>query len=243
MGTVVSRCPVRNGAHKQKAEKEKLDDVHSKACDTRECKKNSSSLWPWIHAVKDIKNLCSGCVELPVEICPHLYLGDKQSARQIGILRKLNITHVLNMAGPEGESRDILYRALDITYCRLDAEDEEGYALVEKHFVKARDFIDGARCSGGACLVHCVAGINRSGLIAVAEYMLHEHQPVLKALAHCRRLRGDALLGNRSFQRQLVELADAHGLLGERPEGYSDEAPPPVAPPPRAASALDRLVR
>jgi hypothetical protein len=43
------------------------------------------------------------------------------------------------------------------------------------------------------------------------------------------------LLWNKSFIKQLCQLADRRGLLGSRPEGYTDEpiatalGPPPTA--------------
>ena len=37
--------------------------------------------------------------------------------------------------------------------------------MLAKHFEAASAFIRAAAAAGGRCLVHCVAGINRSGLL------------------------------------------------------------------------------
>ena len=40
------------------------------------------------------------------------------------------------------------------------------------------------------CLVHCAAGINRSGFVAGAALLLHTRLPVLEAVARLRAARG-----------------------------------------------------
>ena len=47
-------------------------------------------------------------------------------------------------------------------------------------------------------VVHCHAGINRSGVIAAALMMLRTNSSVLETVAHCRRQRGNAFLWNRT---------------------------------------------
>jgi hypothetical protein len=65
----------------------------------------------------------------------------------------------------------------------------------------------------GLVLVHCAAGINRSGALAVAYVMHRERMPLLEAARHCAAQRGP-LLWNRGFREQLVQFARAEGLLG-----------------------------
>ena len=48
-----------------------------------------------------------------------------------------------------------------------------------------------ARCP--RCLVHCAAGINRSGFIAGAELLLHTRLPLLEVVARLRAARGVAM--------------------------------------------------
>mmetsp|Transcript_46315 Transcript_46315/g.92870 ORF Transcript_46315/g.92870 Transcript_46315/m.92870 type:complete len:121 (+) Transcript_46315:480-842(+) len=89
--------------------------------------------------------------------------------------------------------------------------------MLAKHLSEAREFIAAARDSGGKCVVHCVAGINRSGVTVAAEHMLTTRQNVLEVVAHCRKQRGNVFLSNKSFQEELVALARAHDLLGPKP--------------------------
>lgn len=59
--------------------------------------------------------------------------------------------------------------------------------------------------------MHCVAGINRSGVLVAAARMLDERTSVLATVKHCRAQRGSTFLWNESFQEQLVALARREG--------------------------------
>eukprot|EP00747_Dinoflagellata_sp_TGD_P191113 gnl/TRDRNA2_/TRDRNA2_54059_c0_seq1.p1 gnl/TRDRNA2_/TRDRNA2_54059_c0~~gnl/TRDRNA2_/TRDRNA2_54059_c0_seq1.p1 ORF type:complete len:221 (+),score=37.47 gnl/TRDRNA2_/TRDRNA2_54059_c0_seq1:82-744(+) len=204
----------------------------------------SQPIWSWVHALRHEQRsgLLPEVKALPVDILPHLLLGDKSSARDIGRLKADGITHVLNVAGLEGMNKDIDYAGCGMSYLSLDGEDEHGYPMLARHLASARAFVEQAKAAGGRCLVHCVAGINRSGVIVAAELMLSERLPVLEAVARCRQARGRSFLWNKSFQEELIGLAQHHDLLGERPEGFSDEPPPSVLPPPAARDAFKRLL-
>ena len=75
---------------------------------------------------------------------------------------------------------------------------------------------------GGKVIVHCMSGINRSGLIAIAACMVLERMPLLEAVRLAKIKRGN-ILTNESFRHQLCDLAAAEDLLGDKPTGYSDE--------------------
>lgn len=145
--------------------------------------------------------------ELPVKIMEHLYLGDIIAAEDVARLRALGITHVLQCADTKAGAD---YG--DMQTLMLGARDEEGYNM-RQHLPAAGAFIESARACGGRCLVHCMAGINRSGFVAAAELMLHEKLEVLEALWRCFSARGLILL-NMSFRYQLLHTAEEHGLLG-----------------------------
>jgi len=199
-----------------------------------------ASSWPWTHtlALHDEMQLPFVLpVELPVEILPHLFLGDVHSARRIEKLKELGITHVLNVAGEKTANADISYAEHAIEHLDFEAEDEEGYQMLPLHLASARAFIQEAVKANGRCLVHCRGGVNRSGVLVAAEVMLHEQIPVLEAVRRCREVRGLPYLNNRSFQHQLVKLAQRHSLLGPRPAGFEERcglSPAPPPPPPRA---------
>ena len=190
---------------------------------------------PWIAAVRRmLDEPPPGPIDLPVKIQPALFLGDKRSANNPQILEAFGITHVLNVAGKYGATTHA-----GVHHKHIHAEDEEGYPILSKHLGEASAFIHQARDEGGCCLIHCQAGINRSGCIAVAELMLSEHLPVLDAIARVKKARG-VLLTNHSFQEQLVALARANGLLGTQPENLGP-LPPARKQRRPAADALRRL--
>ena len=138
----------------------------------------------------------------------------------------------------------LFYQTLGIVHLRIHAEDEEGYNLINRHWEECLDFIQLVR-ENETCklLVHCVAGINRSGLISCAAYMIMENKKVLDAAEHCIEKRG-IILTNKSFQKELCLFAKKQRLLDMKPEGFSDK---PIEttdiPPPPIIKAFDRLLR
>ena len=57
----------------------------------------------WIAAVRKVVNAVSTQPrDLPVEILPHLLLGDKRSASCLSTLQAFGVTHILNVAGRYG---------------------------------------------------------------------------------------------------------------------------------------------
>jgi hypothetical protein len=132
---------------------------------------------------------------------------------------------VLNVAGAAAAAKDggAAYAAAGIAVLTLDADDEEGFPLMATHWAKAHAFLEAARLGGGKAVVHCVAGINRSGLIAASQ--LIASTPGLgcvQGVAACRKARGNVCLnGNYSFQAQLVAFCRTEGLLGDLPDSVS----------------------
>lgn len=199
---------------------------------------------PWLWAVRDIIESSTTHParqpDLPVEIMPFLLLGDKRCANELHTLQAYGITHVLNVAGTAGKSRVDL-EAEGIRSLHLSAEDEEGYPILDLHLHAATSFIQLAREAGGRCLVHCVAGINRSGVLATAALMLHEQLDVVQAVQRVKSARR-MVLENHSFQAQLVALARRESLLGQRPcVAHNRGSPPRKAPRQSAADALRAL--
>lgn len=202
---------------------------------------------PWVNAVRQIVEdeatyPSTAAVDLPVEIMPHLLLGDKASAAKVDVLKAKGVTHVLNAAGRAG--RDVAtyraYREAGIETESIDeAEDEEGYPLVYTHQPFASEFINKAKAAGGVCLIHCIAGINRSGTLAAAELMLHERLPVLEAVRRVKQARR-VVMSNHSFQAQLVALARTRGLLGDRPDASDKLTNRPARKP--AQQALKKVM-
>lgn len=181
----------------------------------------------------DIQAMAIKQAQLPVEIASYLYLSDAKSVRDVPTLKKRGITHVLNVAGPSAKGPLADYENAGIEYLQIDADDEEGYDMLGLHLEEAQAFVAKARASeGGKCAIHCHAGINRSGVLVAAIYMLDTNTDVLGAVAHCRMQRGNAFLWNHSFQSSLVALARERGLLGARPGDEGSRVPNAAPPPP-----------
>jgi atypical dual specificity phosphatase len=217
-----------------------FDNTHNQA---------SEDDWPWLWAIRDHnildwrKCIGNGPLQednmidismaqsmLPVEITPYLFLSDARSAHNINRLKELGITHVLNVAGKFASPAEEIYSKEEICVKVIEAEDEDGYPMLRKHLADSRLFIQEARKSGGKCVVHCVAGINRSGVIVAAEKLLTERMNVLDVIAHIRKQRGNVYLTNETFQEELVALARKEGLLGPGPGEAGGRIPTKVPP-------------
>lgn len=152
--------------------------------------------------------------DLPVTVAPNLLLGDADAAADVAALAERGVTHVLNASdeAPERSTSDAYARA-GIVCRQLGAVDDILYDM-RVHLSDSAAFVEDAISKGGTCLVHCVAGINRSGFIVGGLCMLRGQRPVLEVLAELKRVRGTVLL-NQAFQLQLLNVARDHGLLGD----------------------------
>eukprot|EP00511_Aplanochytrium_stocchinoi_P008219 CAMPEP_0204859742 /NCGR_PEP_ID=MMETSP1347-20130617/23887_1 /ASSEMBLY_ACC=CAM_ASM_000690 /TAXON_ID=215587 /ORGANISM="Aplanochytrium stocchinoi, Strain GSBS06" /LENGTH=148 /DNA_ID=CAMNT_0052008291 /DNA_START=40 /DNA_END=483 /DNA_ORIENTATION=+ len=107
----------------------------------------------------------------PYEILPFLFLGNKHHAEYTEQLKELGVTHVLNCAeGDENATTNEEYYKGVFIYKGFEAKDTKDYDMTQ-HIDAAIEFINAAQEANGKVLVHCVEGINRSGLIVVAYCM------------------------------------------------------------------------
>uniref|UniRef100_A0A7S2V9V7 Tyrosine specific protein phosphatases domain-containing protein n=1 Tax=Entomoneis paludosa TaxID=265537 RepID=A0A7S2V9V7_9STRA len=163
----------------------------------------------------------------------------------------LEVTHILALhpvAPYEEADMQERLNGSGICHLRINCDDTEGYDMIGKHWETCHAFLQNVRdkyndylqkssiIEGSDAtavdssppvprvLVHCVAGINRSGLIACAAQMVLERQPLLEVVQSCVMQRG-SVLWNRSFQGQLCQLAQEEGLLGPIPKGYDNSKP------------------
>jgi Dual specificity phosphatase, catalytic domain len=184
--------------------------------------------WAWIKCLRDITDPCHSrpLVDLPVELLPWLLLSDRKSAMDLRKLKEYRVTHILSAhAVPPRE--ELYYqerlKGTGINHKRVSCDDTEGYDMMGRHWGGCLEFLKMVRETPGArVVVHCVAGINRSGLLCCAAQMVLEQQPVLVVVRHILDKRG-SVLWNRSFQRQLCDLAQQEHLLGPVPPGYNDD--------------------
>ena len=140
----------------------------------------------------------------------HLYLGGEHEASDLTLLRSLGITHVINCACGYTNTGPDFY-GQDFSYMGFDAEDDWNYDIME-HFQPVYDFIEKARLSGGKVLIHCLMGVNRSGVLAIAYCMLHKNMGPISAAKFVKESRKMVLINN-GFQRHLIAFAREKGML------------------------------
>jgi len=140
---------------------------------------------------------------------PKLFLGDAACARNAGGLEALGIGAVLNCGAPAVEYPP------GFSHLEVSCEDAEDYPLLARHLDRCSEFMEQCEAASKGLLVHCVMGLNRSASLAVALLMLHRRVPLLEAVSKVWECRGRSpILTNRSFRRQLVQLAHVTGNLG-----------------------------
>mmetsp|Transcript_1501 Transcript_1501/g.4511 ORF Transcript_1501/g.4511 Transcript_1501/m.4511 type:complete len:211 (-) Transcript_1501:36-668(-) len=161
-------------------------------------------------------------VRLPSAIAPDLLIADAHSVADPWLLRHQGVTHVLNMAA--GETTRVDYAPAGIELLAIAALDVPGYDVM-RHFAQCRAFYDAARAANGRLVVHCLAGINRSGAIATALYMATTGNTLLKAAAVVNAACG-SYLWNSTFRKGLLLWARQAGLAGDASATVLDDEPP-----------------
>uniref|UniRef100_A0A7S1TFV9 protein-tyrosine-phosphatase n=1 Tax=Compsopogon caeruleus TaxID=31354 RepID=A0A7S1TFV9_9RHOD len=119
---------------------------------------------------------------------------------------------VVNCAGADIETGPNFYGP-DFDYMQIDARDSREYNILEQHFDEVRAFIEAGTKESDRTMVHCVAGINRSGVLTTAYCLLHGNQSLLDTLRAVSSRRR-CILSNLGFRLQLIRFAKKHGRLG-----------------------------
>ncbi|XP_012993857.1 dual specificity protein phosphatase 22-A [Esox lucius] len=126
-----------------------------------------------------------------------LYLGNIRDSENRISLSQNNITHILSVYN---NAKPVLE---DISYLCIHAADASSQNL-SQHFKECISFIHECRLNGGACLVHCLAGVSRSTTLVVAYLMTvtsYSWEECLSAVKAVRSFVGP----NYGFQQQLQE--------------------------------------
>ena len=149
--------------------------------------------------------------ESPSRVLPYLYVGSKEDARDLPLLLKLGVTHVLNAAAGLAPAH-----ADRFVYLHIGLEDEKDEDVASA-FAEASAFIEDARAGGGVVLVHCAAGISRSVSLVLAWLVGEERMQLRAALALVRRRRPFAC-PNEGFRLALarfeLRVAGASSVVG-----------------------------
>jgi hypothetical protein len=140
---------------------------------------------------------------MPDEISPGLYIGAKETAYNRDLLKELGITHILICCDrlPACHIGDSSLR-----YHRIPIQDSLSEELTI-YLPSTRAFISAALLSGGKCLVHCNAGVSRSGSVVI-DWIFHTHPEfkcIEEALQHAKTIR-PIITPNSNFLTQLAKF-------------------------------------
>eukprot|EP00941_MAST-03F_sp_MAST-3F-sp1_P002266 g2266.t1 len=137
----------------------------------------------------------------PTEIVPNIWLGNEDNANNLSLLRRLGITHVLNVAGDIdapalSSSPSIVYKHLKV----MDNLSEN----ISVHFSDTNHWISEAISSSNssAVLVHCHLGVSRAPSFVCAYLMNKYNVSMDDALGHIKNIRV-TVNPNENFLEQL----------------------------------------
>tara|TARA_R110002050_G_scaffold123316_2_gene242060 strand:- start:142 stop:1404 length:1263 start_codon:yes stop_codon:yes gene_type:complete len=135
-----------------------------------------------------------------------LFLGGLQCAEDREVLRRLNITRILNMTS---EHVNPFLDDPDLTYCHLpidDSPDKDISSLFESGF----NFLKDSKAAGTKVLVHCAMGISRSATITIY-FLMREHRWTLKQAFECVYDERPFINPNKGFIQQLLQFEKTIG--------------------------------
>eukprot|EP00435_Cladocopium_sp_Y103_P001213 s1202_g1.t1 len=137
----------------------------------------------------------------PAEILPHLFLGSRDDAVNLKVLKSLGITHVLNCAAATVHTGKDFYGPFGMGYSEFVAQDD---LLAELAGTVAE--------KKGRLFVHCEAGVNRSGALCLAYHLSSSQMGLVDSAKHCKARRG-RICTNPAFQMQVFGFARKRNLL------------------------------
>ncbi|CAI4232023.1 unnamed protein product [Auanema sp. JU1783] len=156
----------------------------------------------------------------PVQILPHLYLGNAETARNMDLLETYGIHHIINVTSnlPNEMEDDERFN-----YLRISVDDNSSHNLIQ-FFPEAIRFINSAESSGDACLVHCLAGISRSVTVCLA-YLMATRRCTLEDAYDVVLRRNAAIAPNFHFMGQLTDYERHLGLKSSGVGTYNSGPP------------------
>ncbi|XP_070769453.1 protein phosphatase Slingshot homolog 3 isoform X1 [Enoplosus armatus] len=150
-------------------------------------------------------------MDKPSKIFDFLYLGSEWNAANFEELQKNNIGYILNV------TREIdNFFPESFTYMNIRVYDVEATDLLP-HWTDTYNFINTARKSGQAVLVHCKMGVSRSASTVIAYAMKQQHWPLDVALAYVEDRRS-IIKPNEGFMKQLQTY---NGILNASQQRHS----------------------
>lgn len=137
---------------------------------------------------------------VPTQLLPHLFIGNKQNSLDYDLLRNIGVTAILNVSTACSDyilPKDFNYKSIPVK----DNETEN----ISAWFSEALQFIESVRHANGKVLVHCRAGISRSATICIAYIMVYKSMSLEQAFEFVRARR-DIISPNLNFMQQLFEF-------------------------------------
>jgi protein-tyrosine phosphatase len=132
------------------------------------------------------------------EVYPNVWIGSENGARNLKEIKKNNITHVLNITIEANNFFPDLLQYFNIRIA--DAIDVD---ILESGILEqCLNIIDETLQNNGRILVHCQAGMSRSGSIVIAFLMKHKKISYERALSHAVSIR-NCIMPNISFEKQI----------------------------------------
>lgn len=141
---------------------------------------------------------------------PYLYVCGDVPARDLTLLKKHAVTHVVNLGGKGIKN----YFPDTFKYLRLYIRDDEREDIRPVLMSVVR-FIDAARANGGVVAVHCKQGISRSVTAALAYVMAREGVSLEEGMKDMRKCRPIAH-PNTAFYQALCEMEACMRRGGEK---------------------------
>lgn len=126
-----------------------------------------------------------------------LFLGDIQAAKDELMLKNMQVTFILTVAG----SANLIFQE-PITHKLIPAGDHDAFPL-KKYFAETFEFIERG-LNNGNVLVHCFAGISRSTSIVLA-FLMKKNGCSLEGAMGLVKSKRQCVQPNKGFWKQLEE--------------------------------------
>lgn len=133
------------------------------------------------------------------QILDYLFLGNLNFAKELPLLQKQKITHILNLTR-HGLPKEVMD---NVQVTAIILKDKSGQNIVD-HFPTAFAAIALAKKANGRIFIHCKAGVSRSVAITLAYLMTVYKWSLNKSWYHVKKHRA-VLHPNRGFLQQLCQ--------------------------------------
>jgi predicted protein tyrosine phosphatase len=169
----------------------------------RFCKKCKVQLSDQQHSEEHYCQLCRLKKEVN-EVYPGVFITDYFTSQNYEYLKSIGIKQILTIARELKQHDHPDFVTMHISIDDSPMED------IKQHFAQSHEFIEKA-----PTLVHCYAGISRSGSIVVSYVIRSQKMNASEALRHCKRIR-PKINPNYGFITQLIDYAEELGLHSGR---------------------------